>query len=400
MGYDLMPVPGCSFAPQQTVCVDRNNNKHHLLGSALLGGTAAYGAYKLNLDIVKDSMSASAFEDAIRSGKRIDFSQSLTRDERNALAQARKDVTPVKNPEIGRIFSGQENLTFYDFLKERYPDGNIKTPQDLERAITAQEKRTDTSNDSHASDIEKFDRRRPQIQELKKQSDQISRAEKQILDLSAKKTSVEEALTWHRIQKPAAGSDAAKKLALDIKTAQNELKDIEQRLINFKNQRSTAASEIEKLLKSANITGDTIDKISNGAFKEVKELTSTLRATDIVANQDAIAKRTTFINEYYDSALAKHNELLKNRPKANEKIAGMKADLELVKAAEAGDGFVTKSMAQETYQRLASDAGKGEESIAKAFESLGKKLPKELGGWKKAGLLGALVALGLYCFND
>ncbi len=154
-------------------------------------------------------------------------------------------------------------------------------------------------------------------------------------------------------------------------------------------------------MRSANITNDSIGKISGGKYTKIDALKNDLRFNLNDANtSDAATRRTAFFDSYYDSALADHNELLKNRPKIDEKITGMKADLELARAAEAGDGYVTKSMAQEAYQKLGAEVGKGEASIAKAFESLGKKLPKELPSMKKAGLLGGIVALGLYCFNN
>lgn len=377
MGYpDLMPVSGYSFTPP--VIQQQDKSKHHLLGSALLGGVAGYGAYKLNLDIIKDSMSAQAFEDAVRSGKKIEFAQPLTSAERNILNLAQKSTVVLPDFQIGRIFGSKDQLTFYDYLQERYPDGNIKSPQDLERAIAKKEKDIDPEKSSHHADIEKLDNRRPHIESLKADSDELARIEKEISSLSQQE----------------------RNLAKDSSKNADKLKNVRKNLERQKRRQSDFATKIEKSLKQANITGDTIDKMSKGAYKQVKDLTDSLRVKDIHASQDVIAKRRAFFDSCYETVLAEHNRLLKERPKADSSLLRKKADLELVRAAEAGDGFVTKSMAQEAYQKLGAEAGKGEASIAKAFEALGKKLPKEVGSLKKAGLLGAVVALGIYCFKD
>lgn len=399
MSYpDLMPVSGYSFTPPVVQQQDRSN--HHLLGSALLGGAAAYGAYKLNLDIIKDSMSAEAFEDAVRSGRKFD-TRTWTPSERSLLAQAKKDVALTIDPEISRIFGTKDSVNMYEYLRERHHGQNIRTAQELEKAIAGKERTTGNENSSHHSELEKQDRRRPHIQELKNHSDELSRVESQISEYNQKQTKLQEALSWNKVQEPKAGSEEAKKLASEIQSQEKELSQIRKKLGEFNSKRSRIAGDMEKIMKSANITNDSIRELSGGAYTKLDELKSDLRVglTDSKAG-DATGRRKAFFESYYDSALTKHEELLKIRPEVDETVAGMKADLELVREAEAGNGHITKSMAQEAYQKLGSEVGKGEESIAKAFEALGKKLPKEIPSLKRAGLLGAVVALGLYCFNN
>lgn len=390
-GSYCMPIGG-----NCTPVVYQDKNNHHVLGSALLGGTAAYGAYKLNLDIVKDSMSASAFEDAIRSGKKIEYSQPLTTAEKSLLSQVKKDIIPEAHPEISRTFATDDALTMYDYLRERH-GGHIKTVQDLEKAIARKEKTVDTDGNTSYADMEKQDKRRPHIQELKQQSDKLTSIENEILEKNARQAELEKALEGKDFQR----LTGDKKVLAEIQKNERELSSIRRRLGELHSNRSSIAGQIEKLMKTANITDKSIGELSGGIYTKLADLKDDLRVTMNDAKASgAIGKRKAFFDGCHDSALFNHNEMLKNRPKVDEKIAGMKADLELVRAAEAGDGFVTKSMAQEAYQKLGSEVGKGEESIAKAFEALGKKLPKEIPSLKRAGLLGAVVALGLYCFNN
>lgn len=394
-GSYCMPIGG-NFTPPVIYPQDKSN--HHLLGSALLGGAAAYGAYKLNLDIVKDSMSAEAFEDAIRSGRKFD-TRTWSTSEKSLLAQARKDIIPATNQQIEGIFSTKDSVNMYEYLRERHGI-EINSPQALEKAIARKERTTGNENSSHHSELEKQDKRRPHIQQLKNHSDELSRIESQIAEFNEKQTKLQEALSWNKVQTPKEGSEEAKKLTQEIQSQERELSQIRKKLGEFNSKRSRIAGEMEKLMKSANITNDSIKELSGGAYTKVADLKDDLRVglSDTKAGE-AAGRRKAFFESYYDSALAKHEELLNARPIIDETVAGMKADLELVREAEAGNGHITKSMAQEAYQKLGAEVGKGEASIAKAFEALGKKLPGA-GNLKKAGLLGGIVALGLYCFNN
>lgn len=391
-GSYCMPIGG-NFTPP--VIYPQDKSKHHLLGSALLGGAAAYGAYKLNLDIIKDSMSAEAFEDAVRSGRKFD-TRTWSTSEKSLLAQARKDIIPAANPEIEKIFSTNDSVNMYEYLRERH-GSHIRTVEDLEKAIADKTKKAGTDGDTSYADLEKQDKKRPQFQELKKQSDKLTSIEDSILKKNARQEHLKMIIGGEEEAKRLLGEE--KGLA-EIKKAQKELDSIRRELGRLHADRKSLVSQIERLMKSANIK-DSIEKLGGGIYTKFDDLIADLgiKMHDPKA-ADATAKRKLFFESCYDSALTRHEEMLTRRPVVDETVAGMKADLELVREAEAGNGHITKSMAQEAYQKLGSEVGKGEESIAKAFESLGKKLPKELGSWKKAGLLGGLVALGLYCFND
>lgn len=399
MGYpDLMPVSGYSFTPQVIQQQDRSN--HHLLGAALLGGGAAYGAYKLNLDIIKDSMSASAFEEAIRSGKKLDI-KSLTGEERGLLNKARLDSSILPDYKINGIFGEEGKLSFYDYLTDRYfsETNRIRTPKDLERLIEQKERALNPEKSSHQSQTEKLNKRRPHLEELKNRSADLAKTEEDILKHQAEVQKAHRALEDKKAQRAGLSADEAKKLEVEIKKLENNLRDFNARLKKAVENRETITKRMEGLLKDANITKDTIEKMSNGAYKKVSELVDAFTLPNIKASGAAIETRTNFFNQCFNTAIDEHNATLKSRPNMDG-LLEMKADLELVRAAEAGDGYVTKAMAKETYQKLGAEVGKGEGSITKAFEALGKKLPKGPESWKKAGLLGGVVALGLYCFNS
>lgn len=391
-GSYCMPIGG-NFTPP-VIYPQQDKSNHHLLGSALLGGAAAYGAYKLNLDIIKDSMSAEAFEDAVRSGRKFD-TRTWSTSEKSLLAQARKDIIPAADPEIERIFSTNDSVNMYKYLRERH-GSHIRTAQDLEKAIDDKTKKAGTEGDTSYADLEKQDKKRPQFQELKKQSDKLTNIEDEMVKKHAKKESLKKIIAGEEDAKRLLGEE--KGLA-EIKKAKKELASIEGELERLKGNRNSCIEGIKRLMKSANIK-DSIEKLGGGIYTKFDDLTADLeiKMHDPKA-ADATAKRKLFFETCYDTALSRHEEMLTRRPQVDETVAGMKTDLELVREAEAGNGHITKSMAQEAYQKLGSEVGKGEESIAKAFEALGKKLPGA-GSWKKAGLLGVVVALGLYCFKD
>lgn len=393
MSYpDLMPVSGYSFTPQVVQQQDRSN--HHLLGSALLGGAAGYGAYRLNLDIIKDSMSAEAFEDAVRSGRKFD-TRTWSTSEKSLLAQARKDIIPAANPEIERIFGTKDSVNMYEYLRERH-GSHIRTAQDLEKAIADKTKKAGTDGDTSYADLEKQDKKRPQFQELKKKSDELTSIEDKIVKKNARQEYLKMIIGGEEDAKRLLGEE--KGLA-EIKKAKSELATIRKELGRLHADRKGLVGQIERLMKSANIK-DSIGQLAGGMYTKFDDLMTDLHIEmDGAKAADAAAKRKAFFETCHDTALSRHEEMLTRRPVVDETVASMKADLELVREAEAGNGHITKSMAQEAYQKLGSEVGKGEESIAKAFEALGKKLPGA-GSWKKAGLLGAVVALGLYCFNN
>lgn len=394
-GSYCMPIGG-NFTPPVIYPQDKNN--HHLLGSALLGGAAAYGAYKLNLDIIKDSMSASAFEDAIRSGKKIEI-PSLTRDERNLLNQARKEAAVLTDSQIGNIFGREDSKTTYDYLSTRYKDKNIHTAQDLEDAIERMAKDSDNAASSSSSATSKAAKKVDKLAELKAGLREISDYEKTILDASERKTKLSEEIEALKKEKDTAKGGRIKEIETQITKKQRELQHADLSLGKATKSKKQAVQGVMPLLKPENINAEhAIKQQAGSGYKDIQALRDDISTTDSKLIREAAERRNAFIEEYSESLRTEHNEALKARPKAGENLA-MKADLELVRAAEAGDCYVTKSMAQEVYQKLGAEAGKGSESIAKAFESLGKKLPG-VGSWKKAGLLGGIVALGLYCFND
>lgn len=395
-GSYCMPIGG-NYTPPVIYPQDKSN--HHLLGSALLGGAAAYGAYKLNLDIVKDSMSASAFEDAIRSGKKIEL-PSLTRDERNLLNQAQKDALILSDSQIGNIFGKEDSKTMYDYLSKRYKDGKIHTAQDLEDAIERAAKDADITASSSSSATNKAAKKMDKLSELKEGLKEVSEYEKAILDATERKNKLKEEIQKLETEKKTSNEARIIEIETQIARKQKELQNADGSLSKAVKNKNIAAQKVMPLLKPENINAEQIIKQQKSSrYQNIQALRDDISTTDSKLIRNAADRRRAFIEEYSESLRNEHNEALKSRPKAGENLA-MKADLELVRAAEAGDGYVTKSMAQEAYQKLGAEAGKGEASIAKAFESLGKKLPKELGSWKKAGLLGGVVALGLYCFNN
>lgn len=389
-GSYCMPIGG-NFTPPVIYPQDKSN--HHLLGSALLGGAAGYGAYKLNLDIIKDSMSAEAFEDAVRSGRKFD-TRTWSTSEKSLLAQARKDIIPAADPEIERIFSVNDSVNKYEYLRERY-GSHIRTVEDLEKAIADKTKKAGSDGDTSYADLEKQDKKRPQFQELKKQSDKLTNIESDIVKKNVRQEELVKALE-DKDTKRLLGD---KKTLAEIQKNERELAQIRRELGRLNAERSSCIEGIKRLMKSANIK-DSIEKLGGGIYTKFEDLIADLgiKMHDPKA-ADAATKRKTFFETCYDSALTRHEEMLTRRPVVDETVAGMKADLELVREAEAGNEHITKSMAQEAYQKLGAEVGKGEASIAKAFEALGKKLPGA-GNLKKAGLLGGIVALGLYCFNN
>lgn len=392
-GSYCMPIGGNSTP----VIYQQDKSNHHLLGSALLGGAAAYGAYKLNLDIIKDSMSASAFEDAIRSGKKIEI-PSLTRDERNLLNQARKDAAVLSDSQICSMFGKEDSKTTYDYLSTRYKDKNIHTAQDLEDAIERMAKDSDNAASSSSSATSKAAKKVDKLAELKAGLKEISDYEKTILDASERKTKLTEEIATLQKEKDTAEGGRIKEIETQLAKKERELKQANFNLGKATTKKNQAAQRVMPLLKPENINAEhAIKQQAGSGYKDIQALRDDISTTDSKLIRDAAERRNAFIEEYGESLRSEHNEALKSRPKASENLA-MKADLELVRAAEAGDCYVTKSMAQEAYQKLGAEAGKGEASIAKAFEALGKKLPGA-GSWKRAGLLGGVVALGLYCFN-
>lgn len=400
MGYpDLMPVSGYSLTPPVIQQQDRSN--HHLLTSVLLGGAAAYGARKLNLDIIKDSMSASAFEEAIRSGKRLEL-KSLTSEERNLLAQARKDAAILSETDINRVFGSADSKTMYDYLRARHGE-KIATAQDLENAIARAERNAEKGGSS-STPADKLTHRRDKLGELKSGFGKLSEYERTIADLTARQGALNNEIEElnKQLRKAKGKGDIAKKLQGQIADKKKSLHSVRERLTKVNGEKITFANKLNPLLKPENSNAASIIKNQGAsAYDNVKALRDDMAVTNPKEIEEAAKRRTGFLEQYERSIIEEHNGiLLKSRQKGGAGLLGMKADLELFKAAEAGDCFVTKSMVQETYQRLGAEVGKGEGSIKNAFEAVAQKLPKNAGDWKRAGILGGVVALGLYCLSD
>lgn len=394
-GSYCMPIGG-NFTPPVIYPQDKNN--HHLLGSALLGGAAGYGAYKLNLDIIKDSMSASAFEDAIRTGKDPEFKPSLTAAERKALDKAKVDSVVFSDSEIGNIFASEERLSYHSYLRQRY-GGDITTKEQLQRAIDKRSAGPETHKDSNITQEQKIKSRIGYADTLKGKSSRLSELEQKIVGLNSQ-------IAELQLKVDTSLTEEARNRKIHALQAQRKA---------FGNERKVVIKDIKDLMgeSKGNITKDTVKAITadNGeaCYKSVQDLHKALEqdlgqhVTSPTAIEQTSRLRESFFEQHFNDTIAKHEDLLQKLAPATSNNAGltrMQADLKVVEAAERNGGFITREMLTEIRPEIGAELGKGTGSIEKAFGMLKNKLPKELGSWKKAGLLGGVVALGLYCFNN
>lgn len=390
-------------------------NFNALLGASVFGGAAAYGVY--NLDYFKNPMTKEMFEDALRSGKEIDY-KSLTGAERICLNAAKNGMNIMNESQINNLFGGAEHLTYIDYLKKQYPDRGITTIGALERAVEKAKGNVDP-NSSSAKDIEKHKTKIEKAEKLEYKSERLSNIENKLIELQEEhikaKTAYEEAKTAQ-----AEADNAYKSLAADANqatkdTAAKTLKDanhtlrraeskrnsLSNQLKDFQGQRNTLESEMKQIISDSKI-GDVVNK---HGYSENKELMADLEVgnKDLTVDsiKEAAERRKTFFKNYSNNITEDYNNFLKTQmPKSSDELTKMCADLELVKAAESGNGLICKDMVQDIYAEASKSIGKGEAGIAKAFEKVKLKLPKGAGSFSKAGIAGLGITLGLYLLNN
>lgn len=394
-------------------------NFNALLGASVFGAAAGYGVYKL--DYFKDPMTKAMFEESLRNGKEIDFTKSLTAMERSSLNAAKNGMSIMPESQINSLFGDTEHLTYIDYLKNQHPGKGITTRKELEKAIENAKGHLDPNSIS-AQEAQKHKTKFETAKTLQQQSERLAKLENNLIDLEgehgSKNSAYSTAEKAHTEAKTkleslaADADDAAKKAAneafkkadKDLKIAKAERNDLSNRLKNIQDQRTKLEQEMKKIISDAKI-GDVITQ--HGEYKAIQELTTDLEAGsskkfNASTITDAAERRTKFFTTYSENITADYNTFMKGQiPKSgSDELTKMLADLELVKAAEAGNGLICKDMVQEVYAEASKAAGKGEKGIATAFEKLKLKLPKSSGNFTKAGLAGLGITLGLYLLNN
>lgn len=346
-GSYCLPVSG-GYTPT-VVCQERKN--HAVLSSALLGGTLAYGAYKFNVGgYFKDTMSKEAFEEAIRSGQDISFTRKLKGEERSLLNAAKSDVAVVDSVAFSKP------KPFQSYLIGKY--NNITNPNQLEERIK-QLSDSLAEGGSLGSQVKRAEGKLPEIERAQALSDKLREMDKRIKDISSKPMPLDEY----------------------------------QNLRNLQAERAKWVKDLQELMKKVGITPETIGKVKANSG-------NSFYTTIEAALRDTSDTRKHFFNQHLKDAAKEYETISETLQKESGKIVQMHTDLALVKAAQANGGLITEELARGINESVGEAIDKGEKSIATAFEALKSKLPKQAGNWKKAGLLGAVVALCIYCFKD
>lgn len=344
-----MPIAG-SYATPVACRSDRKN--HALLGSALLGGAAFYGATKL--DYFKDPMSSDQFEKAVRSGEASSL-QGLKGKDRLKLSTLESDVAILKDTSQ---FSSPQLYQQY-LYKEYGITGSAELAAKIKEVETAMGK------DSLGNITKEADGKIAEVKKLQDISKGVDDIDRQIADLKAKNRG---SLTGD-----------------ETKNLRENLRDLEKRRTSSEIH---LRAEMQKFgITDANI-GDIKDHNGSSIYSSMEEFVT-----------DKTTARTQSFDIHMDQTMKKFEGALEQVRLKGEGLDKMRTDLGLAKAAEANGGLITEELAKDANATVGELTGKGEKSIAKAYEAFKGTLPKGSANLKKAGIGGAIVALGLYLLN-
>lgn len=332
------PVSGNSTP---VICQDRRN--HAALGSLLVGGLAGYGAHHYGL--FKEPMSADTFEKAVRSGEASNL-PGLKGKDKHVLRTVEREASVVDASKFSSPKLYQKYL---------WDEHKVTSIAELEGKI----KEIETAVGSDA------------MGDIAKQSQGKIDGIRSLQGLSQKLEEVEKELAGFKGKLP---------------------RDEAIRYSNLQSSQSNLKLQLAEQMKSAGI----IDK--DVATIKVPEGSAKIKNVDGFINSHPEV-RSAFFDERMKVAMQAHDVKLNRIQGKTDKLTKLQTDLHLARAAEANGGMITEEIAKEANATIGELIGKGEKGIAKAFKATEGKL---LAGnnLKKAGLLGGLVALGLYCFSS
>ena len=332
------PVSGNSTP---VICQDRKN--HAALGSILVGGLAGYGAHHYGL--FKDPMSADTFEKAVRNGEASSL-PGLKGKDRKMLRTVESEASVVEASK----FSSPKLY------------GNYLWDEHQVTSIAQLETKIKEIENAMGSDA---------MADLAKQS------QGKIDGISS------------------------------LQKASQELAEIETELAGFKGKTSPDAFKNCARLgqKQTELKWQLFDQMKNFGItdKDIAEMkgpkgSAKIKTLDAFIHSPAKI-RNAFLDSRMQLARQSHGVKLKHIEIETDKLTKLQTDLHLAKAAEANGGMITEEIAKEANATIGELVGKGEKGIAKAFKASEGKLFAG-SNMKKAGLLGGLVALGLYCFTS